>query len=114
MRQLKFPPYEYIKSLPTDDEVFVQDYHWTLFSTPVSVSGVLTYNEDDSRYLFFDVWEDGYVEKNRFGLSLKLNKANYSKICKHAQRVYEEFCRELDKDYSWQWDKENNNDFTNI
>ena len=111
MRQLKFPTYEYIKSLPTggQDGDFFGEYTWTLFHTPTSVYGRFSYNEDDSGWIFFDVMEDGYCDHNNLGMQCKFNKANYAKICKHAQKVYEDFYRELDKDYSWQWEKENNN-----
>lgn len=108
MRQLKFPPYEYIKSLPTvdrDDEDCFNEYTWTLFATPVNVYGRLSYNEDDSGYIYFDVMEDGYCEMNRLGIALKFNKKNYAKLCKHAQKVFESFYKELDTDYSEQWEK---------
>ena len=113
MRQLKFPPYEYIKSLPTvcteseyDYEIGLPlEYDWKLFDTPTSVHGSLSYNEDGSGFIFFDVWEGGYTGENDLGMRCKLNKANYAKICKHAQRVFEDFYRELDKDCSWQWEK---------
>lgn len=107
MRQLKFPPYEYIKSLPKTEEGtdFFKDYYWTLFDTLTSVYGRLSYNEDGSGFLFFDILEGGYVDKNNLGLALKCNKANYAKICKHAQKVFEDFYRELDVDYSDQWEK---------
>ena len=112
MRRLKFPPYEYIKSLPTWDKEkdLPREYDWLLFDTPTSVHGSLSYNEDDSHFVFFDVWEGGYTGENDLGMRCKLNKTNYAKICKHAQKVFEEFYRELDKDYSWQWEKENNNE----
>ena len=107
MRQLKFPPYEYIKSLPREfkDSDMFHEYKWTLFDTPVRVYGRFSYNEDASGWIFFDVMEDGYCDRNNLGMRCKFNKANYAKICKHAQRVYEDFYRELDKDYSWQWEK---------
>lgn len=111
MRQLKFPPYEYIKSLPrkrNGSDMF-NEYTWKLFDTPVRVYGRFSYNEDDSGWIFFDVMEGGYCDRNSLGMRCKLNKANYAKICKHAQKVYEEFYRELDRDCSWQWEKENNN-----
>ena len=112
MRTLKFPSYEYIKSLPKWDKEkdLPTEYNWTLFSTPTSVGGVLSYNEDGDGFVYFDVWEGGYTGMNDFGLALKFNKTNYAKICLHAQKVFDEFYRELDKDYSWQWEKENNND----
>ena len=112
MRKLKFPPYEYIKSLPRkckDSDMF-HEYTWKLFDTPIWVYGRLSYNEDDSGWIFFDVMEGGYCDRNSLGMRCKINKANYTKICKHAQEVFEEFYRELDKDYSWQWEKENNNE----
>ena len=108
MRQLKFPPYEYIKSLPKwdkEDEELPKQYRWLLFDTPTSIHGTLSYNEDGDGFIYFDVWEGGYTGMNYLGLALKFNKANYTKICKHAQRVYEEFYRELDKDCSWQWEE---------
>lgn len=100
MRQLKFPSYEYIKSLPRD-----KVYRWTLFSTPTSVNGILSYNEDEDGIIYFDVWEGGYTGMNYLGLALKFNKTNYTTICKHAQKVFEEFHRELDIDWSNQWEK---------
>ena len=107
MRQLKFPPYEYIKALPTWDKKadLPKSYRWTLFDTPTSIGGTLSYNEDGDSFIFFDVWEGGYTGINQFGLALKFNKANYAKICKHAQKVFEDFYRELDKDCSWQWER---------
>ena len=108
MRQLKFPPYEYIKSLPKvdedDDDCFIK-YDWVLFTTPVDVYGRLSYNEDDSGYIYFDVMEDGYCDQNQFGIGLKFNKKNYAKLCKHAQKVFESFYKELDTDCSEQWEK---------
>ena len=112
MRKLKFPPYEYIKSLPRkrkDSDMF-NEYTWTLFDTPVCVYGRFSYNEDDSGWIFFDVMEGGYCDRNNLSMRCKFNKANYTKICKHAQKVYEDFYRELDKDYSWQWEREYNNE----
>ena len=118
MRQLKFPSYEYIKSLPrtikeSEDKYEIGlplKYEWTLFDTPIYTPGVLSYNDDGSGYIFFDVWEGGYTGMNDLGLALKFNKSNYAKICKHAQNVYEEFYRELNVDYSDSWEKygENN------
>ena len=107
MRQLKFPPYEYLKSLPVTEEGsdVPAEYRYILFTTPTTVHGRLSYNEDGSGCIFFDVLEYGYVEVNNFGMALKLNKANYTKICKHAQKVFEDFYRELDIDYSEQWEK---------
>ena len=118
MKELKFPPYEWLKALPLKREVMRKDtftgkqykdeehceYKFTLFDTPVFAYGQLSYNEDDSRYVYFDVMESGYSGMNDYGLALKLNKENYKKICEHAQEVYEMFYRELDKDESWQWD----------
>lgn len=57
MRQLKFPSYEYIKSLPTfdkDNDTY-EEYEWTLFETPTSVYGRFSYNEDNTSYIYFDV-----------------------------------------------------------
>ena len=105
MRQLKFPPYEYIKSLPRDTGEFYNEYNWTLFTTPTNDKGAISYNLTGEGFVYFDVFEDGYSDMNCLGLALKFNKANYAKICKHAQKVFEDFYRELDKDYSWQWEK---------
>lgn len=116
MKELKFPPYEWLKALPlkrtythkNGDDIWHTEecceYRFCLFDTPVYVYGQLSYNEDDSRYLYFDVMEGGYSNMNSYGLALKFNKENYKKICKHAQEVYEMFYRELDADKSWQWD----------
>lgn len=112
MRQLKFPEYEYIKSLPTictksenDYDIGLPlEYEWKLFDTPVSVEGTLSYNLDGSGYIFFDVWEDGYTGQNDLGLAVKLNKANYKKLCKHAQNIFEGFYEALDKDCSADWE----------
>lgn len=107
MRKLKFPSYEWLKSLPTTEDteygILPADYRWTLFDTPVSTTGILSYNEDGSGCIFFDVWEDGYTDQNELGLAFKLNKKNYIKLCKHAQDVYERFVRELQVDWcSWE------------
>ena len=109
MRQLKFPPYEYIKSLPTYDKDTdtYEWYTWTLFETPVNVYGRFSYNEDGEPYIYFDVMEGGYCDKNQLGMRVKFNKANYAKLCKHAQKIFEEFYKELDKDYSYEWDENN-------
>lgn len=101
MRKLKFPSYEYIKSLPKNEE-----YDWLLFETPTSVYGRISYNEDSSGYIYFDVVEGGYVEKNSLGLALKFNKKNYKDICNRAQEVFEEFYRRLDQDCSNIWERE--------
>lgn len=117
MKQLKFPSYEWIKALPLKRTVTHTDrisgdawedeehceYKFTLFDTPVYAYGQLSYNEDDSGYIYFDMMENGYSNMNYYGLALKFNKKNYQKICKHAQEIYEMFYRELDKDVSYQW-----------
>lgn len=118
MKKLKFPPYEWLKALPLKREVIRKDtfsgkqyketepceYRFTLFDTPVNAWGQFSYNEDDSRFIYFDVMEDGYSNLNTYGMELKFNKVNYEKICKHAQEIYEMFYRELEADQSWQWD----------
>jgi hypothetical protein len=118
MNQLKLPPYEWLKALPLKRTVTYKDretgeswedeehcqYSFTIFDTPVFVYGRLSYNEDDSRRIYFDVIENGYTGLNDYSLGLKFNKENYKKICKYAQEVYETFYRELAKDYSWQWE----------
>lgn len=100
MRQLTFPTYEYIKSLPTEDKETgcYHQYSWILFETPVNVNGVLTYNENDSRMIYFDVFEGGYSGMNTLGIELKFTKTNYAKVCKHAQKVFESFYKALDED----------------
>lgn len=117
MRELKFPSYEWLKALPLkrkymhtsrDGDSWEMEEHceytFRIFDTPVYVYGQFSYNEDDSKSIYFDVMENGYSDKNSFGLALKFNKKNYNEICKHAQKVYEMFYNELDKDESWQWD----------
>jgi thymidylate synthase ThyX len=118
VKELKFPSYEWLKALPLKrtrthkdtisgklyEEEEHCEYKFNLFDTPVFAYGQLSYNEDDSRYIYFDVMENGYSNMNSYGLELKFNKKNYQKLCKHAQEVYEMFYRELDKDMSWQWD----------
>ena len=118
MKELKFPSYEWLKALPLKREIMRKDtfsgkqykdeepceYKFTLFDTPVNVFGQLSYNENDSRYIFFDVIENWHTNMNNLGIALKFNKVNYQKICKYAQEVYEMFYRELDKDLSYQWE----------
>ena len=106
MRQLKFPEYEYIKSLPKnkpDDRAYYYEYKWKLFELPVDIEGILSYNLDGEGFIFFDVFEGGYSGMNTFGQAVKFSKANYMKLCKHAQNVLDEFYRALDKDYSTHW-----------
>lgn len=100
MRQLTFPTYEHIKSLPREDEEtgFYHDYYWLLFETPVNVDGRLTYNDGDRGMISFDVFEGGYSGMNGLDMELKFTKANYAKVCKHAQRVFEDFYKALDED----------------
>ena len=107
MRQLKFPDYEYIKSLPKnkrEDRDCYYEYRWKLFDTPVDAEGVLSYNLDGSGFIFFDVFEGGYSNMNDLGLAVKFNKANYEKLCKHAQNILNGFYEALDKDYSDCWE----------
>lgn len=117
MKQLKFPSYDWLKALPLKRIVIKKDiygepfedeesceYEFMLFDTPIYVFGCLSYNEDDSKYICFDVVEGGYISKNSLGLKLKFSKENYEKLCKHAQKVYEMFFKELEKDVSYQWD----------
>lgn len=108
MRQLKFPSYEYIKSLPTYDKDTdtYEDYKWVLFQTPVDVYGRFSYNEDGEHYICFDVMENGYSEMNNLGMNVKFNKTNYKKICKHAQKIFESFYEALDEDCSEYWDED--------
>ena len=115
MRHLKFPTYEYIKSLPrhrVGDEDAVLEYAWRLFELPIDADGTLSYNEDGDGYIRFDVFEGGFSGMNRLDLALKFNKTNYGKICKHAQEVFESFYHALDTDWSASWEKygENNNE----
>lgn len=100
MRQLTFPTYEYIKSLPVEDKETgcYHRYNWILFETPMRVDGRLTYNDNDSRMIYFDVYEGGYAGMNTLGIELNLTKANYAKVCKHAQKVFEGFYKTLDED----------------
>ena len=108
MRKLKFPSYEYIKSLPTYDKDTdtYEEYKWLLFQTPTSAYGRFSYNEDGEPYIYFDVMECGYCDKNYLGMSVKFNKVNYEKICKHAQKVFESFYEALDEDCSKYWDED--------
>lgn len=117
--QLKFPPYEWLKKLPLTEkytwvdratgeeheEDTFKEYDFTLFTTPTDVYGRFTYNEDDSGMIYFDVMEDGYCDHNTLGKRVRFTKKDYEKICKHAQKVYEDFQRELLRDWSWQWDR---------
>ena len=108
MRKLKFPSYEYIKSLPTYDKDTdtYKEYDWLLFQMPTSTYGRFSYNEDGEPYIYFDVMECGYCDKNYLGMSVKFNKVNYEKICKHAQKVFESFYEALDEDCSENWDED--------
>ena len=93
MRKLKFPKYEYIKSLPLeDDDECIQYYKWNLFSLPINVDG--------DGLIYFDVFENGYTGVNEFTIGRTLTKANYKEICKYAQSVLDKFYAELDIDYS--------------
>ena len=95
MRQLKFPTYEYIKSLPkvctkSEHEYEIGlplEYEWKLFYTPTSVQGTLRYNDDGSGYVFFDVWELGYTGENDLGLAVKFGKNNYKNFV-HTHRIF--------------------------
>lgn len=106
MRELKFPTYDYIKSLPTYNEKTdtYYEYSWKLFETPTDVYGRLAWNEDDEGYIYFDVMEDDYCDHNTLGLAVKFNKANYNKLCKHAQNVFDGFYEALDRDCSCDWE----------
>lgn len=108
MRKLKFPSYEYIKSLPrfNEDDDTYNKYDWLLFQTPVDVYGRFSYNEDGEPYICFDVMEDGYSEMNDLGMSVKFNKSNYAKLCNHAQKIFESFYEALDEDCSKYWDED--------
>lgn len=97
--KLKMPPYEWLKSLPKDKGHFI-----TLFDTPTSVYGRITLYEDGFKVIHFDVMECGYCDKNHLGLSLKFNKKNYAKICRHAQEVYANFFFALRCDMSYKWE----------
>ena len=108
MRTLKFPTYEYIKSLPrhmVGDEDAVLEYEWRLFELPIDADGALSYNLDGDGYIYFDVFEGGFSGMNNLDMALKFNKTNYAKICKHAQEVFESFYQTLDKDCSELWEK---------
>lgn len=114
---LNFPSYELLKSLPLKrqfqkktrqgDTINVSEhleYSFTLFKTPTSVYGRITYNEDDQGMLIFDVMEDGYCGHNKLGKCLKFNKKNYNAIRAHAQSIYNSFFNTLETDMSWQWE----------
>ena len=114
---LSFPPYEWIKALPKTklthyrerdtgkikSSTLPQEYEFTLFRTPVSVYGRLSYNEDGDGFINFDVMESGYCGENSLGKCLKFNKVNYRKICDYAQKVYEYFQQTLLEDTSYSW-----------
>ena len=60
MRKIKMPSYDYIKSLSTVDpdyEDCYKDYSWVLFET-VGTTGMLTYNKDDEKTLYFYIEGD--------------------------------------------------------
>lgn len=108
MRQLKFPSYEYIKSLPKHkdgDKDFYYEYDWKLFVDRIGNEGVISYNLTGDGWIYFDVFEGGYSDMNPLGMALKFNKANYAKICKHAQKVFEDFYKALDVDWSDTWEE---------
>lgn len=117
--QLKFPPYEWLNKLPLTqkytwvdrstgeeyEEETYTEYEFTLFITPTDVYGRFTYNENDSGMIYFDVMEDGYCDHNKLGKRFKFTKKDYKAACEYAQKVYEDFQKELLKDFSWQWNK---------
>lgn len=104
MRKLKFPSYEYIKSLPTYDEDnnVGKEYDWMLFDTPINIWGILHY-KGGKNYIRFDFYVGGYTEDD-FCWSGRLNEENYKKLCKHAQKVFESIYEALDEDCSKYWE----------
>lgn len=126
-RLLKFPEYEFLKALPrtrwtetlTRDGKIIKsemylEYSITLFDTPTEVYGRFSLFEDGDDFICFDVIEDGYCDHNKLGKTYKFNKANYNRICKHAQMVYEQFFKRLEKDLSYQWQGRTPEEFAEI
>lgn len=111
MRKLKFPSYEYIKSLPTYDKEsdIPIDYKWILFNTPVNVWGRLSYYKEGENYIRFDIIEGGYIDRNGLNWSGEFNQENYKKLCEHAQKVFESIYEALDEDCSKYWDEDAKN-----
>jgi hypothetical protein len=58
--------------------------------------------------------EDGYCDHNDLGKRYKFNKANYSKLCKHAQMIYDQFFACLEKDFSFQWQGKTPEEFAEL
>ena len=118
MRKLKFPSYEYLKSLPLyeEDEEFIKEYgkdaatpieyKWMLFDTPVGVYGKIFYNLDDDCCLYFDVMEQGYSGMNDLACCCKkLTEIDYMEFCKKVQCFFESFYNTLDVEWCvWEQD----------
>ena len=89
MRKIKIPSYNYIKSLSTVDSDYedcYKDYSWVLFET-VGTTGMLTYNKDDEKTLYF------YIEGDTidfYSFETPFNEEGYKKLCKHVKKIFEE------------------------
>ena len=104
MRKIKMPSYEYIKSLSTVDpdyEDCYKDYSWVLFET-VGTTGMLTYNKDDEKTLYF------YIEGDTidfYPFEAPFNEEGYNKLCRHVKKIFEECYKLLEIDSSIYWDE---------
>ena len=105
MRKIKIPSYEYIKSLSTvdpDDEDCYKDYSWVLFET-VGTTGMLTYNKDDEKTLYF------YIEGDNidfYSFETSFDEEGYKELCEHVKIIFKECYELLEKDSSIYWNED--------
>ncbi len=97
--KLKFPTYEYIKSLPLKDEGGEDaEYNFVLFKVHEHVYCRFTYNEDGYKGFHLDLMCDGFCDKLLIGCHknfYRMNKKDYKLMCEHAEILYNEIMGNL-------------------
>ena len=100
-----YPSWEQIKDLDKS-----KTWHFTIWECEsIDISGVITlfeeYEDTDPNYMiYFDVWENGYTNKNNMTVHGKFTKESYDEICQYANKCRIKLISELLEDRSGEWD----------
>ena len=104
---MNYPDWEQIKNL---DKTRIR--HFTMWECEtLDVAGIITLFEEDEYtdpdyMIYFDVWENGYTDKNDMTVHGAFTKESYEKICEHGNKCRDKLIAELLEDRSGEWDFE--------
>ena len=117
--KLKFPTFDYIKSLPLTDGKdryggdVIKEYYFTLFEVYGSIYCRFTYNEDGNERFYLDLMQDGYSDHSGYSSPKSIyecTESDYKLLCEHAQMLYDEILGNLlnsNNECSERWIEEN-------